>query len=229
MTTKIVVPGVAGIPLSTVTTAGDLIAGSGAGAVTRLALGATDGMVLKRVSGALGWQLSDWALLASSIAGGNVASFDLTSIPATFSNLMLISKLTNDGAVTSTTGFLKFNGDGGPNYDFQSLQGNNVTSSATPTSAATAMRVSAETGSTATAGNVGYNVMIIPSYADIVANKGVLSFNIRQGTAGTASTYFAVSWMGIWHSIAAINQLTLTPGSGTNFVINSSVQLYGMR
>ena len=44
----------ADIPLSTVTTAGDLIQGTGAGAVARLALGAAN-QVLRVVSGALAW------------------------------------------------------------------------------------------------------------------------------------------------------------------------------
>lgn len=108
----------AAVPKSTVTTAGDLIYGTGSAAVSRLALG-TAGKVLTVNAGATA---PEWATAAS---GGGMTliatatpsaatTISFTSIPNTYKNLMVVWSLRQ--SVNNQSFFIRFNNDTGNNY-----------------------------------------------------------------------------------------------------------------
>ena len=211
------------------TTAGDIDYATGANAIARLGIGATSRMVLKAISSAPAWELPDLMQLADSTAGGNVASFDLTSIPGTFAHLLLFCKLRSDFATVTDNCNVRVNGDSSSIYDEVHIQTVNTTNTGvidgSPSSAFQEIRVA---GANATASVFGNSFILILDYA-ATNRRGFLFGSGAITTEGTTSTYQRFTGYGSYRGAAAITQVTLTSGNGGNFVAGSRVTLYGLR
>jgi hypothetical protein len=102
----------AAVPKSTVTTAGDVIYGTGSAAVTRLALG-TAGQILKVNAGATApeWATAAGAggltLIATATPSG-ATTISFTSIPTTYKHLMVVWRGIYQSALNTSWG-LRFN------------------------------------------------------------------------------------------------------------------------
>lgn len=165
--------------------------------------------------------------LAETVLSGAASSIDFTSIPATFRHLMLVIDTRLTGAVTGAAVGVRFNGDSGANYDMQFLQANNLTVSSGQTLAGTSIaNIGSVPGASATAGLSGLIVATIPNYRGTTFQKTIESRNtLKRSTA--AADFFVQAFGGWWRSAAAINQITLIPGSG-NFDVGTVATLYGL-
>jgi hypothetical protein len=99
-----------------ITTAGDLIKGTGSGTFDRLGIGTT-GQVLTVSSGAPAWVTPAGGGGYTSIASGTLSSaaLNITSIPSTYNSLVLELR-----DITKASAFdvnMQFNSDSGTNYD----------------------------------------------------------------------------------------------------------------
>jgi hypothetical protein len=161
-------------------------------------------------------------LIASSTVGsGGAASIDFTSIPNTYTDLVL--KISGrQGAENAFD--ITFNG-ATTSYAVKRLQGDG--SSATSNDAAgttSAIRVIGIASSGSTANTFGNSEIYIPNYAGST-NKSVSIDGVNEDNATAAYMNLAA---GIRSNTAAINQITITPRAG-NIAQYSTAYLYGVR
>ena len=153
-------------------------------------------------------------LIASATVGaGGAASIDFSSIPGTYTDLVLVVS----ARATSTTAAMTiaFNGSSA-SFTSRYLQGNGTAASS---STGTTLIGNASI-STDTANTFGSVQIVIPNYAGST-NK---AFSIESVTENMAAGAFQQMFASIWSNTAAITQVTL---SLANFAQYSSASLYG--
>jgi hypothetical protein len=165
-----------------------------------------------------------YTLIASyTVGSGGAATIDFTSIPATYTDLLVKYSLR-----TSTTAgatwydvYLTFNGTT-TNYSGRFVYGDG-SDDASGTDATTAifLRPSA---STSTASTFGNGEVYIPNYTSS-NNKSVSVDNVSENNATSA---FAGLTASLWSNSAAITSITLTAATGT-LVQYSTAYLYGIK
>jgi hypothetical protein len=163
-----------------------------------------------------------YSLIASTTLTNTTASVSLSSIPATFTDILLVANIlaTADNANTS----VQVNGDTGTNYSMTFLAGSG--------SAATSGRQSGVSNVLWSVGPLGSpnssspaaHILHINDYANTTTYKTLLS---RQGING--ATYNGVATqVGLWRSTAAINQVTWNI-QGSTFAVGATFKLYGIQ
>jgi hypothetical protein len=158
-----------------------------------------------------------YAKIATTTLGSSTSSYTFSSIPSTYTDLVLISSDTNAG---SDYAFVRFNSDSGANYSGTQLDGSG--------SAASSGRLTRSSGSPFSNGiYIGQavnaqntRIINIMDYANTTTLKTVL---IRPSLTTYVSAY-----VGLWNSTAAINSITLTANS-TTFTAGSTFTLYGIQ
>jgi len=166
-------------------------------------------------------------LLASQTLAAASASFDFAGLSAAFSHLRIYALLRGTAAAVTVNVNVKLNNDGGANYDTELTRANATTASATAVAAQTSAFVGHAPGSTADASMFGSLVVEIPFYASTAARKTMLSQNGSFATAGTTTTYDYYAGSSGWRNTAAVNEVTLTPSSGS-WAAGSAVSVYGV-
>jgi hypothetical protein len=162
-------------------------------------------------------------LIASSTVGsGGASSIDFTSIPNTYTDLCfkISVRITRSGYVGDILG-ISFNGTS-TNESSRRIEGNGSSVSSASNSVLLAYQ-----GSTtdATASTFGNGELYIPNYAGST-HKSASNDGVSENNGTTAYAGFAAN---LWSNTAAINQVTFTPDSGTNFVQYSTIYLYGVK
>lgn len=162
---------------------------------------------------------------------GNSASIAVTSIPGTFSQLMLVCYLRTDrGGGNFVDGVVvQYNGDG-VNANYLSLDmeanGSGFATNSSSGTASAGLYAGLSAAAAGTAGSFGTLTVLIPNYSATVGQK-ISSF--WGGEADTSLTdIYIVSGVGRWGGTAAITSITLLPYLGANFVTGSRVTLYGL-
>ena len=148
------------------------------------------------------------------------ASFDFTSIPATYTDLFL--KLSYRGTWTGGVGnsvSLSLNGLA-TNFTSRYLQG---AGSGTPSSGTGTQYAGNVTTAAATASTFSSDEIYFTNYA----GSTYKSYSVDSVTENNATQAYATFIAGLWSNTAAINRVTITNDIG-NFVTYSSASLYGI-
>ena len=155
-----------------------------------------------------------------TVGAGGAANIEFTSIPATYTDLLIRISARSTAAVTllgcdislnsSTSNFVsRLVTADGSTMDSYSNQ---------------ARRIAVIPGANATASTFSNDEIYIPNYAGSKHKQyGGISVVVNLGTT-FAHTYMA----GRWADTSAITSITLTPGSG-NFAQYSTAYLYGIK
>jgi hypothetical protein len=151
-----------------------------------------------------------------SVGSGGAATIDFTSIPSTYTDLVLV--LSARATSTTATITVAFNGS---SASFTSIYLNGAAGSA-PTSATGTTLVGYASTTSHTASTFGSLSIFIPNYAGS-ANKN-FSVDSVQENSGAATTNLNI-FTNVWANTAAITQITL---SLANFAQNSTAYLYGI-
>jgi hypothetical protein len=162
-----------------------------------------------------------FTLIASSTVGsGGAASIDFSSIPSTYTDLMLVTSLrTNDNPGYGWSDVtLSFNGSTASRTS-RTLTGNGSSASSFSNSTIITRVNNAFT----TASTFSNGSWYIPNYAG--SNNKSLSIDEVTENNATAAVMDMVA--GLWSNTAAINQITIT-GSTGSFVQHSTAYLYGI-
>jgi hypothetical protein len=159
--------------------------------------------------------------IASVTAGsGGASTIDFTSIPSTYTDLLL--KVSARNTTTSTLVYYNFNGNTS-NRTARLLYGDG-TSAASVTYDNTDPRAMIMPASDYTANTFSNGEMYIPNYAGN-ANKSWSSDSTQENNA-TLSYIFLMA--GVWSNTAAITSITLSTFTG-NFAQHSTATLYGIK
>lgn len=169
-------------------------------------------------------------LIASSTVGsGGASSIDFTSIPSTYTDLVVKCSLRDGISGSAQTALLVyFNTDNGTSsYDYKTLRGSGSAASSFGGSGYAGCYAGQYDGNTATSSTFSSTEIYIPNYAG--SQKKSLSIDSVQENNATAA--FAELIAGLWSAAggtAAINAVHVVPQVG-NFVQYSTAYLYGVK
>jgi hypothetical protein len=160
-----------------------------------------------------------YELISSSTVGiGTASSITFTSIPSTYTDLILkVSARTLTAAVGDAL-YVTYNGGG--SVTAKRLQGNGAAASS-DTDASGAWIA----GATATASTFGSSDYYIPNYA----GSTIKSSSADSVSENNATTAYAALMALSSSATAAINSITIISESGSNFVQYSTAYLYGVK
>jgi hypothetical protein len=160
-------------------------------------------------------------LVGASGVGGVV--FD--DIPQTYKHLQVrVHGRTNRGIFRDFIS-LNFNSDYGTNYSIHGLSGDGSSASAGATTSFYEIQIAMVGGGTGTANAFGAVIIDILDYAN--ANK----FKTIRALGGYDDNGQGVVALnsGSWMNTTAVNNIVITPGSGSLFVQHTRVSLYGIK
>lgn len=144
------------------------------------------------------------------------ASYTFTSIPSTYTDLVLVFS----GSTTATDNLLiQFNSDTATNYSNTFLSGSGT--------AASSSRFSTRSyiiGNYFYTGSMVNSISQLQNYSNTTTNKTIL---MRDNDAGTTGNVMGT--IGLWRSTAAINSIKLYWSATGTFATGSTFTLYGIK
>ena len=164
-----------------------------------------------------------YALIESQVLGSAAASVTFSSIPGTYTDLLLVF----DGAMTTADYVLFQVGNGsvdtGANYSATRLIGNGSSAASGRSSGSNYIQFSDVM-------NTNRNNLIahFQDYSNTTTNKTLLTHTNTPltdgGAAGTVS-----AGVGLWRSTSAINTIKFYTFVGQTFITGSTFRLYGIQ
>ena len=154
---------------------------------------------------------------------GTANPVTFTSIPQTYTDLVIVQTARDDYADISDGTVIRFNGDSGSNYSMTQLRGNGSSATSTRYSSETYLRFPNDVvaGATSASGTVGVAIYQIMNYSNTTTYKTTLA---RANVAGSGTN----AVVGLWRSTAAITQVSFIGYSGS-YVTGSTFTLFGIK
>ena len=152
--------------------------------------------------------------IASVTLGSNSATFSFTSIPADYTDLVLIGNWKASGAASME---IRANSDTGSNYSMTYLLGNG------------------STASSSRAPNTLFNTNVYgPANGDVVGFFHFMSYantNVYKTLlcGGGSAGQIVGRHVGLWRSTAAINSLSFSIYVGETYTAGSTFSLFGIK
>jgi len=160
-------------------------------------------------------------LIASSTVGaGGAASIVFSSIPNTFTDLVLKLSVRSTGTSTNAI-LLRLNGSSA-NGTIRAIEGNGSAASSWSDTSSYAGNIPP---STYTASTFANNEVYIPNYN----SSNFKSSSVDSVTENNATTALADLQANLWSQTAAITSITLAPNGTNNFAEFSTAYLYGVK
>ena len=166
--------------------------------------------------------MATYTLISSNVLSSSAASVTFSSIPATYTDLVVRFSARSD---SSNQINLTVNGtSGGTAYSWTRLRGNGSTAASNNSSSDSSFGLPGSSVETsATANTFSSGEVYIPAYT-ASQNKPMGSFNTQEDNS---STSFINVNAGLYSSSTAISEVKLAITAG-NFVSGSSFYLYGI-
>ena len=169
--------------------------------------------------------MSTYTLIQSQTLASSAASVTFSSIPATYTDLVLRTSVRTDRVTFPDRFILNFNGIVTSVYSDTLLMGsgsaattvNNVTNTYLPNG------VTIDSAAYTT-NTYGSSELYIPNYT-ASQSKPLSWFSVSENNATAAEIFINA---GLFANTAAINQMVLISSSGSNFLATSSFYLYGI-
>jgi hypothetical protein len=157
-----------------------------------------------------------------TVGAGGVSNIEFTSIPNTYTDLMiLISARTANASLVD--GLIVTPNGSTSGFSWRRLAADGAT--AFSGSGTSALEVGLINGANNTASTFANSAVYIPNYAGST-NKSFSTDSVNENNGTTAYSGFYAT---LWSNTAAITSLKLTTGSGTNFVQYTTASLYGIK
>lgn len=168
-----------------------------------------------------------YTLISSNVLGSDTPSLTFSSIPATYTDLVLQASVRGSRSAIWAGVMMQINGNSGVSYSNTYLKGNGATAqSARNTTSSAFDAITSATGNTAFANTFGSLEIYIPNYL-IAQNHPLGSFGVQENNTGQPELGVTA---GLGRVASAITSLTFIPASGsTNFLTGSSFYLYGIK
>jgi hypothetical protein len=161
-----------------------------------------------------------YTLIEAKTLGSSTASITFSSIPSTYTDLIIQWSGRSTTASYGVGSSLTVNGS--PTYSGRYLQG---TSAGVGSGTQSIMNAGVGTASTATANTFGSASVYIPNYTSS-ANKSFSADAVSENNAADALTFLNA---GLATLTSAINTITIAPNDGSNWVQYSTFYLYGIK
>jgi len=163
-----------------------------------------------------------YTLIASTTVGaGGASSIDFTSIPATYTDLLIKFSARTDGADVVTQAY--FNGDmTASNYSARQIYGDGATVTSASNAAPNAVY---STRSTDTANTFANSEFYIPNYTSSNKKSGSAD-NVEENNGATTYASLIAT---LWNGTSAITSIKLQPRTAANYVQYTTAYLYGIK
>jgi hypothetical protein len=167
---------------------------------------------------------STYQLISSNVLTSSAASVTFSSIPSTYTDLVLRYSARNDD--TTTILLVRFNGDTATNYSNTILRGSGSAASSLSynTTRTSLFQQDGIEPSTMVANTFNNAEIYIPSYT-VSQNKPMSSFTVTEDNSTTA---YMSAIADLWRNTAAITSINLSSNGG-NIAAGSSFYLYGIK
>lgn len=172
-----------------------------------------------------------YSLIASNTLGSTTQSVTFSSIPQTYTDLVLrMSYRTDAAGLFGSNPAIRFNGDAAGNalYSYTFIGGNGSTASSTRESSISALYMQSSDSAGNTANTFTSTEVYIPNYTG-TANKPISIFKVAEQNATAAEMHAFAS---LYRGTSAISTILIGPSSNiisNNFVTGSSFYLYGIK
>lgn len=159
-----------------------------------------------------------YTLIASNTLGSTASSVTFSSIPATYTDLVLVCNII---ATASTSANMQFNADTATNYSYTVLDGDGTTASSNKQTSVTGIQLSGWSSNLGSSTNPSPVIANILDYANATTYKSAIVRSTAYGSSGSCLDAF----IGLWRSTAAINSIKINASS---FATGSTFKLYGI-
>jgi hypothetical protein len=156
--------------------------------------------------------------IATTTATGSTTSVTLSSIPGTYTDLVLI--LQGGPGSSGNSLYVQINSDTGSNYSTTDIWGDGTNAESGRTTSATFIRILGR-GIGASNNLSNSSITSFMNYSNTTTYKTLLNRS-NPASAGATAT------VGLWRSTSAITSLTVTSESG-NLISGSTFTLYGIK
>jgi hypothetical protein len=160
-----------------------------------------------------------------TVGAGGAASMDFTSIPGTYTDLIIKVSARDARAVVASSIVLQINGSTASSGSYRRIYGDGSAAFSDSDVSQTVVQSGHSDGNNATASTFGNVEIYIPNYAGS-ANKLFSSDGVAETNAATT---FMSLVAGLWANTAAITQVTIKPATAVNFLQYSTATLYGIK
>jgi hypothetical protein len=165
------------------------------------------------------------AIATVTVGSGGAATIEFTSIPGTYTDLVIKLSSRTDRVATNADCFLKFNNNTS-NYTVRKLYGAgggaNTGSQSSP-----AQGIGTSNGSNNTASTFASTEIYIPNYTS--SNNKSYSVDAVQESNDASGNIYATLLAGLWSNTSAITSITLYIEESKNWVQYSTATLYGIK
>ena len=165
-----------------------------------------------------------YKIASSTVGAGGAANIEFTSIPNTYTDLLIVYSIRTNYNGSTDEAILTFNSNTS-NYSWRMLYANNSTAFSTvnpPNDGIYGMQVNGNTSTTDTFSN---GQIYIPNYTS--SNYKLISSDAAQEDNQTNTSYLKLT-SGIWSNTDAITSLKIGGASGS-FMQYSTAYLYGIK
>jgi hypothetical protein len=167
-----------------------------------------------------------YTLIASSTVGaGGASSIDFTSIPATYTDLLVVHSLRGTQTAVYQQARIQFNGDTGSNYTYKYLEGSGASAYSGGGTSTSTLVLGNTCGNGATANTFGNGQFYIPNYT----SSNQKSVSVETCAETNASTQYMDLIAGLWTGTSAITSIKLYPDSTYTWLQYSTAYLYGIK
>ena len=153
-----------------------------------------------------------------TVGSGGTTNLNFTSIPQTYTDLLLVYSLRGSSAAANQE-FSMFLNNNGSGYSFRSLTG---TGTAAVSNSGSSTANVMGTAATATSSTFSNGQVYFPNYTGST-NK---SYSIDQVTENNATTAYTDLRAGLWSNTAAITEISM---QGSTIQQYSTATLYGIK
>lgn len=163
--------------------------------------------------------------IATTTLGSAAATVTFSSISGSYTDLVLVMRVTGSSSVGNEPVLMYFNNDTGGNYSVTRVYGNGSTATSDRFSSNSGIDAGYLPGSNGTGpGTIIANIM---NYSNTTTYKTILD-RWESQAAASGSRYVAAE-VGLWRSTSAITEIDLVLGGGFNFNSGSTFSLYGIK
>jgi hypothetical protein len=164
-------------------------------------------------------------LIETKTLGTAAASIEFTSIPQTFSDLVLLVSGRSTNAAFVNNGIIQFNGSGGTAYSSRRLFGNSGGVTVEATSNNDSVFQFPQNGANTTANTFSNGVIYIPNYTGSTT-KSFSADSVSETNSTTQGQVQTSILAGLWNDTSAITSVRVA--TDTNWAANTTISLYGI-
>jgi hypothetical protein len=169
---------------------------------------------------------STYTLISSNVLSSSAASVTFSSIPSTYTDLVLRCSTRGSRAAVVDNIVVRFNGDSATNYSSTMITGAGGSAGSFANANQTSLSFNTANGDTTTANSFGSFEMYIPNYLSTSA-RPLGTISVSETNSATDAYLRALA--NLYRGSSAISSIVLTPEIGPNWLTGSSFYLYGIK